>query len=301
MTGRLTQARIIKMNKSFISSTLVFAASAMFSMDAMSYEDHLVKKDPEQAVRVMFDDGQRVIRIYGETAELAEGDVETWISFNRRGFHKIGVTLSPGALNVSALPQSDDMFIHYDAHLDLPKLPGSPFNHMYFSYNPHGHDPSGIYNKGHFDLHWAFIEPEALAGIQFEDPAGQILPPVNFMPNNVIAQTFPDGTYVNVPGQGVHWYYDDAAEWNGGEFTETYLWGSFNGEATFMEPMITYESITTIENFEKEIQLPLCVKKTGYYPKKYGWNTKYNDEGDKTIVAYMSDFVLKRRRASGCR
>ena len=254
--------------------------------------------DPEVYGEMVLDDGMHTLRVYGEVMHIGGGEVSTWISMAAGGYYKIGMSFSPEILDMDNLPTEAT---HHDAHLDFPRLAGMPFKHSYFSWNPAGHAPTGTYDIAHFDIHLAFVEKDELASIQFADPEGQILPPPEYMPPTSVAQTFPDGSYINVPGQGVHWYYEDTPEYNGGVFTETMLWGSYNGKLTFVEPMITFDTIMTNETFVKEIDMPLCVEKTGFYPKTYGWDHKVNEEGETYIEVYMKDFVMMFKNAPGCR
>ncbi|GEK08838.1 hypothetical protein HUZ36_07035 [Pseudoalteromonas sp. McH1-7] len=280
------------------SLALIGLISTSASAATQLVENKYPVTNPEVFGKQVFDDGMHTLRVYGEVMHLGGGTVNTWISLAAGGYYKIGMTFSPEILDINNLPTEAT---HHDAYLDFPRLAGSPFKHSYFSWNPAGHAPTNIYDIAHFDIHLSFFEKEELAAIQFADPEGQILPPAEYMPPTSIAQTFPDGSYINVPSQGVHWYYEDTPEYNGGVFTETMLWGSYNGKLSFVEPMITFDTIMTETFFEKEIDMPLCVEATGFYPKVYGWQHKQNAEGQTYIDVYMKDFVFMRANAPGCR
>ncbi|MFC3034351.1 hypothetical protein ACFOEE_17735 [Pseudoalteromonas fenneropenaei] len=277
---------------------LLGVLSTSSAMAGQLVEDKYPVSDPEVFGEQVFDNGLHTLRVYGEVMHMAGGTVNTWVALAAGGYYKIGMTLSPEILDINNLPTDAT---HHDAHLNFPRIAGSPFKHSYFSWNPAGHSPSGVYDIAHFDIHLAFVEKEELAAIQFADPEGQILPPAEYMPPTSIPQTFPNGNYINVPGQGVHWYYNDTPEFNGGVFTETLLWGSYNGKLTFVEPMITFDTIISNPHFEKEIDMPLCVENTGFYPKVYGWDHKQNSEGQTYIEIYMRDFRMMFKNAPGCR
>lgn len=272
---------------------LLLASSTGIFASEMAYE----VTDPDHAFEVVRDMGKRSLRINGQVMHLEEGTASAWVSYTNNGIFKVGVTLDEGMLDLNSLPSEGQ---HHDAHIALPQLPGSPYTHLYFAWNPGGHAPDSVYNIPHFDFHFSLVEAEYLEAIDFPDPEGQILPPNGYMPASTLAQQFPDGSYVNVPGQGVHWYYNDAPEWNGGAFTETFLWGSYDGNSLFMEPMVTYDTIMVNDHFEKSIELPECFNKAGFYATKYGWKHRYSHRGEMRIDVFLSNFEYKTKSDVSC-
>jgi len=71
-----------------------------------------------------------------------------------------------------------------------------------------------------------------------------------------------------VPQMGAHWVDPTSGEFNGLGFTQTFIYGSYDGKVTFYEPMITLEFLKATSNFERTIPQPAKVQKTGYYPTK---------------------------------
>jgi hypothetical protein len=67
---------------------------------------------------------------------------------------------------------------------------------------------------------------------------------------------------------GVHWADVTSSELNGHPFTQTFLYGSFNGQVTFYEPMITLDFIKANPSYQRNIPVPARFAKTGYYPTK---------------------------------
>ena len=67
---------------------------------------------------------------------------------------------------------------------------------------------------------------------------------------------------------GAHWIDVTSSEFNGKPFTQTFIYGSYNGKVTFYEPMITLDFIKNNNNFERAIPQPAKVQKSGYYPTK---------------------------------
>ncbi len=78
-----------------------------------------------------------------------------------------------------------------------------------------------------------------------------------------------------VPQMGAHWAEFLAPElpWNGGAlFTHTFIWGSYNGEFTFMEPMITRDFLLGLINepgVTKVVKQPQAYQRDGWYPSHY--------------------------------
>ncbi|MCK6693515.1 MAG: hypothetical protein L6Q97_15645, partial [Thermoanaerobaculia bacterium] len=170
--------------------------------------------------------------------------------------------------------------------LDFPTTDNeTPFLHLYAGFNPHGHEPMGIYDKPHFDFHfYTTSEAERLAISPVDTVKGAKPLPAGEVP----------ATYFNaglVPEMGSHWIDGTAPELNGGTFTETFIFGSFDGKMTFYEPMITKAFIEAKQNFTKNIPAVTAFGKAGkYYPTKFGFR---HDEAAKTYQFFVSDFVKR--------
>jgi len=174
----------------------------------------------------------------------------------------IGITLTKGALD--NLPHGGIALV-----LSLPTeaIGRTPFEHVMLDYLHTGHEPPGVHDVAHFDCHFYMqtltertaIRSYPLAAAKFDN-----LPPAGYMPANHIR--LPAG----VPEMGVHWADPASPKLSGkGKFTETLVMGSFDGKFTFIEPMISYELLTTKPVLTKSISLPNKFTKSGYYPMKY--------------------------------
>ena len=144
-------------------------------------------------------------------------------------------------------------------------LAATPFNHVGLGWNPHGHEPEQIYGLAHFDFHFyqmtpaevAAIPPYELAKEKFDNvPAPAYFPPTYFNPGG------------GVPQMGSHWIDVTSPELNGQTFTQTFIYGSYDGKVTFYEPMITEAFILANPSFVRTIPQPAKFQKTGYYPTK---------------------------------
>ena len=69
---------------------------------------------------------------------------------------------------------------------------------------------------------------------------------------------------------GAHWVDPTSAELNGSEFTQTFIFGTWDGELIFAEPTITKAFLDSKPNFTAELSVPDQVTTPGYYPSSYG-------------------------------
>jgi hypothetical protein len=72
-----------------------------------------------------------------------------------------------------------------------------------------------------------------------------------------------------VPRMGAHWFDPTSPEFNGKPFTTTFLYGSYDGRLTFVEPMITREFLESRPNHSEDLKLPRAYAQPGYYPTRY--------------------------------
>ncbi|MEK2688376.1 DUF5602 domain-containing protein [Bdellovibrio sp. GT3] len=150
------------------------------------------------------------------------------------------------------------------------KLPAGvtipPFNHLTMNWNPHGHDPDVIYGVPHFDFHFYFISEHQRHQIKCDgsdDAVCMKQPIAEYKPAYYIAG--PGG----VPMMGWHWVDLRSPEFNGKPFTATYIYGFYNGEMIFLEPMIALSYLQTKPQFAADIPLPQKVAFPGKYPNRY--------------------------------
>ena len=148
----------------------------------------------------------------------------------------------------------------------IPRWPHVPFKHVYFSWEPQGHDPTGIYNVPHFDIHFYLLSNGARKAITCAgtDQANCMKPiPAGAVPTNY-APT-PEG----VPKMGWHWVDLLSPEFHSQPFTATMIYGYYNGQLAFIEPMITQAFFQSRQPFSAPIRQPLIFPKPGYYPTRY--------------------------------
>jgi hypothetical protein len=122
-----------------------------------------------------------------------------------------------------------------------------------------------LYDKPHFDFHFYIIpESERIAIPPYQIDSTGFL--------NFPAPGYTPATYVPTPGgvpqMGTHWIDFTSPEFNGQPFTQTFLYGTYNGKVAFYEPMITKAFLDANASFERPFGVAAKYKESGYYPTK---------------------------------
>ena len=132
----------------------------------------------------------------------------------------------------------------------------SPLEHTVVNWNPNGHPPPFVYTIPHLDFHFYAYSAERRERC-VKTPRWEDLCPIDedpgfvnvdcaglaFLTEPLPGDMEPPG-YILVPGpaeaaMGNHLIPVTSAEFNGGDFTHTWIYGVEGGNITFFEPMIT--------------------------------------------------------------
>jgi hypothetical protein len=204
-----------------------------------------------------------VTRYEGPRVPLGNGSAYAWVLND--GFAKplaIGISFTDQAL--TGLPEAE----HTEFVLPLPRqAKATPFTHVVMDWNPHGHIPPGIYDVPHFDFHFYTITPQQRERITAtgEDLArATLMPSPELVPEGYIG---PEGTAE--PRMGWHWIDPASPELHGQPFTETFIYGFYNGQMAFMEPMATSAFLAGRPFVSRIIPQPAAYPTSGYYPTGY--------------------------------
>ena len=200
---------------------------------------------------------------YSRSQPLGTGVVRAWVKENKDGKPiSVGVNLSEKALE--NLPNEPAAYI-----LELPKNKGQNFyTHILLDWNPQGHVPPGTYDVPHFDVHFYIIPNEDRLNIEANDLAEfAVAPSSQYIPS----------LYLQIPGgepeMGAHWIDLLAPEFNGGTFTKTFIWGSYDGMFIFWEPMVTLDYLLFLKSNPGSgpvpIRQPASYQQDGYYATHY--------------------------------
>ncbi len=235
--------------------------------------------------------------IKGDQKSLGDGSIYTWIKMDNDGKPEaVGVTFTEQSL--SNLPKLTDPggmkilgdFITFEYNLDFPKeISSTPFNHVGLNWNPGGHIPPQFYGVPHFDFHFYMIpmSDRHMITAQGEDTnvCYKSCSP-EFLPKDYVC-----APVSAEPMMGSHWVDLSSPEFNGQKFTRTFIYGFYNGNMIFWEPMITKAYLETKPNVSEKLKLPDKYSKSGlYYPTSY--SVKY-DEENKEYTVSLDGFVLR--------
>lgn len=211
----------------------------------------------------------------GREKKMGEGAVRSFVRSVDGKPSAVGITFPESALR--GLPKTGDRpgtCCSNEIVLDLPiALP--PFDHVAINWNPHGHEPAGIYDKPHFDVHFYMIDRKTRLNIDANDVLLAKAPPADRVPQG----------YVPTPGvmkMGTHWVDPMSPEFHGQLFTKTFLYGAYDGKVTSIEPMITKAFLESKPNVNESVKQPAAYP-FGSFPTSY--TVKYDEEKGEYTVA----------------
>jgi hypothetical protein len=246
-------------------------------------------------------DGERTL--LGRSARIGAGSVQSFVTLDSAGAPvAVGVTLSSGALeqlppapnNVSRCYDlnGDGKFNGHECHgdeeriLDVPVDTSAklPFRWIQINWNPAGHHNTP-YARPHFDFHFhtgdrARVEAMAPGRCGELVDCGQFKVATRPVPARYVPSGYIDIGAV-VPRMGNHLLDSQSPELRDSlPFTSTFIYGAWDGELIFWEPMITLEFLET-QNSCLEIRQPDAFRQAGYYPTQYCVRQKSN--GERTV------------------
>ena len=224
--------------------------------------------------------------LVGERAEFGGSEARSWVRLADDGTPEaVGVTFAADALDrllAAHTPSDNPMHGMFELPLDLPDVPGLPFDHVTLDWNPVGHEPAGLFDRAHVDIHFYLLTPGERDAITPVDPdwaAKLAAPPAErFVPTGYVAT--PGG----VPRMGAHWIdTSDPTYAPGGEFSEVLIYGFYDGRMGFVEPMLTRAFVASREPVDEALAVPAEWPEVGYFPTRY--TASYDAEtGEYTVT-----------------
>lgn len=221
----------------------------------------------------------------GPPVSVGNGTAHAYVTINADGTPSAtGIRLTAAALD--GLPDGShgpsDMY-----PLALPQAaPATVFDHLTLDWNPHGHEPAGVFTKPHFDMHFYMIDSAAV---------GEITPMrLDFLPrasNVPAAQRMPTGyappaglpVLNTVPDMGMHWLDTNAGITAPGfDFQQVLIAGSWDGAHTFLEPMMSRDWLLTRARIDQPVAQPQIYPRSGYYPTTY--SVRFDDHTGEYVV-----------------
>jgi hypothetical protein len=203
----------------------------------------------------------------GQYTLMGNGTLRSWVKYEKGKPSSLGVTFSEKALSglKTKLPGKMPAM---EYQLALPKeAKVTGFDHISLDWVPQGHVPKGVYDKPHFDIHFYMMSPSqrkkiTAAGKDFAVCTKQ--PEARFLPAGYIAP--PDTA---VPFMGLHAIDAASPELKGQPFEKTFIYGYYNGQMSFIEPMVALDYLRTKPNLSTPIKRPVSYPQAGFYPSRY--------------------------------
>lgn len=236
-------------------------------------------------------------RQYGAPQRVGNGTVRTYIVADQRNGGRpleVGVALSERALEGLPAPvaSSDPMANMHMYTLDMPASNSTQYKFVQFDWNPAGHEPDNVYTLPHFDFHFYTVPVEVRNSIMPNDPQyatkAANYPATDYRPPFYLDAATAAGApaaAVTVPMMGLHWLDVRSPELQmltGNPagyrpFTKTFIYGTWDGQFIFDEPMITRAYIlekktaTDPSVVDEVVPVPTAAKYSpaGFYPSAY--------------------------------
>ena len=210
---------------------------------------------------------------FGEQVSVGNGFAVSFVKHDGPGQPaSLGIILSKSALE--GLPAGMREYT-----LALPgEAARTPFNHVTLDWNPQGHGPPQVYDVPHFDVHFYLINGEQRNEIRAENAAAFArAPPASSIPQSY--RQAPGG----VPRMGAHWIDANAPELRGEPFTATFIYGSYDREVIFYEPMVAKAFLEQRRETTREIPQPESYPKAGFfYPTMH--RVAFDNEAQQHLV-----------------
>lgn len=203
---------------------------------------------------------------WGTSTAVGNGEITPFVT-GTGSPTAVGLYLESAAL--TGLPDAEE---HH--HIALPE--DTVFEWLGFDWLPAGHGPEGVYDVAHFDVHYYLTSEAAVRDIpEINYPPGTGDPyDVPIAPDQRPPNYF--RTRSVVPEMGEHLFDADAPEWaepgrpSGEPFTHTFIWGHWDGDLIFYEPMATCDFLADLDGAVAEpIGTPDRMPEAGTYPTAY--------------------------------
>lgn len=246
---------------------------------------------------------ERTLR--GRAEQMGGGTVQSFLTLSAKGAPMaIGVTLSAAALEqLPPVPNTESRCFDLDGNgrhtqhecigdeeriLDVPAgAPAElPFRWIGLNWNAAGHVGTP-YARPHFDFHFHTGDRSRVEAIR-SGRCGELADCEDFKraTQPVPARYLPAG-YIDVgavvPRMGNHLLDSQSPELKDSiPFTRTFIYGAYQGELIFWEPMITRDYLQQTRDACLEIRQPPGFREAGYYPTEYC--VRQDREGGRTVT-----------------
>jgi len=241
----------------------------------------------------------------GGSASIGAGQLQSYVRLTDGAPAEVGVSLTDGALerlpgqknhhsrcfdlDGNARHSADECLGDEERILELPRdvisRAGLPFKWISVNWNAEGHHPPPprpgeqpappVYVRPHFDFHFYTWDRERVEAIA-PGSCGEFVDCNDFNRGRkpLASRYIPAGHIdvgIVVPRMGNHLLDSRSPELvdPATPFTRTFIYGAFDGELIFWEPMITLEFIRRTDKACFGIGQPAAFQRSGYYPTRY--------------------------------
>ncbi|MDE2167348.1 MAG: DUF5602 domain-containing protein [Alphaproteobacteria bacterium] len=219
----------------------------------------------------------------GKAVRIGHGTAHTVVVTDAAGHATaIGIVFTAGVLD--GLPHATKTKDDFPYRLAMPRQgPRTAVNHVVMDWEANGHPPPHVYDVPHFDFHFYLVSRAAQMKVKFKSendsgsPAQQ--PPAELVPAGYV---MPPGTAV--PQMGAHAVNPAGPEFHGQPFTATFIYGYYDKQLTFLEPMVSIAYLKSQPDFAAAVARPAAYSFPGADPSAY--SVKY-DAAHKTYTLML--------------
>jgi hypothetical protein len=231
------------------------------------------------------DDGEMIkTEFNGQKVQIGDGHAWSYVRTDEAGIPiEIGVKFNESALSnlPSGSEYADEFLLELPSEINVP-----PFNHITLDWNENGHEPMNVYDLPHFDVHFYFMT---------ESERNSIGPNDNIQFNEPLSAEFLPPMYLETPGgvplMGAHIIDLLSPEITGADiFTHTFIYGKYNAQINFLEPMVTKDMLDLKLAVDKEIRHPAEWQTPGYYPQRYTIDFDANTNEYRILLTGLKNF-----------
>jgi hypothetical protein len=215
---------------------------------------------------------------YGPQEQVGEGHARTFVTISHTGVpQEVGVIFTDKAF--SGLPATNTIYslpFHHKAG------EATLFTHVALGLSVHGHGlpPSGSIGP-HFDFRiFMMTEEQRLAIPAPPAPGFNVAPPPGYLPANYA---------LNAPVAQIGRHWGENIFTAGMQVPHTMILGTWNGELTFINPIVTLETLRSGTSVSVAYPQPQFFARRGYYATRYNI---YSDKQGRYYVS-LSDFVWR--------
>lgn len=222
---------------------------------------------------------------YGPEVPLGASTVRAFAETDAAGRAvRIGVEMTETAVTSLA-----DEMVFVTVPLPEPAVEAG-YDHVSLDWMPHGHDPEGLFNVPHFDVHFYMTSEAERLAIDPSDPLfmdkAANRPSADLMPATFVPPPGPEP----IPAMGEHWIDATDPVLSGQPFEAVLIYGAWDGEVTFVEPMVTREALLSRRDLGGSLDLPERVAEPVSLPT--AWQVSY-DAATEVYRVSIDDLVSR--------